>query len=78
MAQQSICGDGNVQVSIGSVSHGVVFVGSDAHLYASAAQFPAHDLSRRYLRMLAVIAAPVTNAAGDDRPTGDSLDVWGE
>ena len=44
----------------------------------AAAAFAASEQARRYLRMLAVIAAPVANGAGDGPPGGPPLDVWGE
>ena len=46
--------------------------------YASAAGFAGSEQARGYLRMLAVIAAPVANRGGNGPSDGPPLDVWGE
>ncbi len=48
------------------------------NIVVSAAEFAGEPRARHYLRMLAVLAAPVTNARGDGPPDGRSLNVWGE
>jgi CHAT domain-containing protein len=48
------------------------------NIVVSAAEFAREPRARRYLRLLAVLAAPVANARGDGPTEGRSLDVWGE
>ena len=44
----------------------------------SAAEFANQPASRSYLRMLALLATPLANAADNGPPIGRPLDVWGE
>lgn len=48
------------------------------NVVVNAAEFASEERARSYLRMLAVLSAPVANECGDDRPDGRVLDVWGE
>ncbi len=44
----------------------------------NAAEFAGARRVRSYLRLLAVLATPLSNARGDGPPLGRPLDVWGE
>ncbi|MBK9712490.1 MAG: CHAT domain-containing protein [Kouleothrix sp.] len=53
--------------------HGNVF-----NVVFDAAGFAGEPRARAYLRLLAVLATPLSDARGDGPPTGRPLDVWGE
>ena len=61
----------------GAILSSLIVAGSGNTITIGAAEFVRTAQARHYLRMLAVIAAPVANAAGDP-PDGPPLDVWGE
>ena len=44
----------------------------------SAPDFANDQRARSYLRMLALLATPLTNERGDGAPVGRPLDLWGE
>ena len=61
----------------GDVVHSVVITGDYNRVYLTAAQATALPQFRRYLRMLAVIAAPATGP-GEGTSPGAPLNVWAE
>ncbi len=61
----------------GDVVHSVVITGDYNRVYLTAAQATALPQFRRYLRMLAVIAAPATGPREGTSP-GAPLNVWAE
>jgi CHAT domain len=48
------------------------------NIVLNAAEFAGAPQARSYLRLLAVLATPLSNARGDGPPLGRPLDVWGE
>jgi hypothetical protein len=48
------------------------------NIVVNAAEFAREPRARAYLRLLAVLATPLSNTAGDGPPAGRPLDVWGE
>jgi len=48
------------------------------NIVVNAEEFARRPDTRHYLRMLAVLAAPIANADGSGPPEGRALDLWGE
>ena len=69
---------GQGSVAAGNILSSLVVTGSGNVITVSAADFLHDARARHHLRMLAVIAAPAANRAGDGPPDGPPLDVWGE
>ncbi|MCX6033317.1 MAG: C25 family cysteine peptidase [Chloroflexi bacterium] len=69
---------GPSSLATGAIQGSLIVTGSGNDIHISAEAFARSPEARNYLRMLAVIAAPVAAADGVNTPLSPPLDVWGE